>query len=84
MNKIEVSPDETTLQIWTRDADSVFVLIGEAEDEGLRLDIASKREWFATKVTARVGEGAAVSAEDRFRLKSLARRIGHIGLRAAA
>ena len=84
MNKIQVSPDETTLEIWTKDADAVFVLIGEAEDDGLRLETAAKREWFATKVTARMNAEAARSADDIVRLKSLARRIGQIGLREAA
>ena len=85
MNKVTLSDDTTTLEVWTKDADSVYQLIGEAEDDGLKLNVESKRSWFSTKLTARIDDPAEdVSTASLFRFESLVRRIRHLGLPEAA
>jgi len=81
MNKVAVSADATKLDVWTTNVNSVYQLIGEAEDDGLKLDVDAKRSWFRTKLTARIDlPDDAPSTDDLSRFRSLVRRIQHIGL----
>ncbi len=85
MNKLKLSDDDTVLEVWTKDVDSVYRLIGEAEGGGLHLEVESKRSWLDTKLIAQVSvSDDDVSATNLARFKSLVRRIQHIGSAEAA
>ncbi len=84
--KLKIEADETTLRVWTKDADAIYKRLTEAEDDGLKIEVDAKRSWFTTKITARLktSPNDSVSSIDAFRFKSLVRRIEYFGIAEAA